>query len=86
MPRISEFFGIVIRMYFEDHSPPHFHAEYAEFMAAITIEGRHVLEGRLPARVLSLVREWAGLHEEELSANWELARARRPLNPMAPLI
>jgi hypothetical protein len=28
MPRISEFFGVLIYMYYNDHAPPHFHAEY----------------------------------------------------------
>ena len=86
MPRISEFLGIVIRMHYEDHAPPHFHAQYAEFSAAITISARQVLKGLLPPRVLALVVEWAGLHERELNLNWDLARSRRPLNRIEPLV
>lgn len=86
MPRISEFFGIVITMNFDDHLPSHFHAEHGEFNASVAIESRQVLKGRLPRPILSKVRKWAALHQAELAANWELARARRPLNRIAPLV
>ena len=64
MPRISEFFGISIYIYFEDHPPPHFHARYAEFEALIRIDDFRVLRGSLPPRALGLVVEWAGLRQE----------------------
>ncbi len=86
MPRISEFYGIVIEMHWDDHWPPHFHATHAEYNAAIAIDGQQVLKGRLPPGVLSKVRKWAALHEEELLVNWELARGNQPLNPIAPLV
>ena len=86
MPRISEFLGIVITMYFRDHNPPHFHAQYAEYEAAVAVVEPRILKGRLPPRVLALVEEWAVLHEEELLENWERARHRRPLNRISPLI
>ncbi len=70
MPRISFFYGIVITMYFYDHEPPHFHAQYAEHHAVITIEADAVLVGELPSRALKLVSEWAKLHRAELEANW----------------
>ena len=46
MPTISAFFGILIRMYFNDHPPPHFHAIYGEYEAVIAIESLRVLENR----------------------------------------
>ena len=55
MPRISEFLGIAIYMYFSEHAPPHFHAIYGQYEAEILIEDREVLKGRLPGRALSLV-------------------------------
>lgn len=61
MPTISMFFGILIRMYFNDHPPPHFHARYNEHEAVIAIEPLSVIEGSLPKRALSLVLEWAAL-------------------------
>ncbi len=66
MPIISRFFGIVIRMFFNEHAPPHFHAEYAEFRAVINIRTLEIIEGRLPRRALELVLDWAELHRDEL--------------------
>lgn len=85
MPRISEFFGISIYMYFEDHPPPHFHARYAEFEALIRIDDFRVLRGSLPPRALGLVVEWAGLRQEELIKVWRQAEARQTLSKIPPL-
>ncbi len=86
MPRISFFYGIIIRMYWNerDHPVPHFHAEYAGQYASIAVDGT-LLAGSLPARALRLVADWAELHRDELLANWELARDRKPLVPIDPL-
>jgi hypothetical protein len=59
-------------MFFNDHPPPHFHARYGEFEAKIAIETLEVIEGELPNRALSLVREWTMIHREELRRNWQL--------------
>jgi hypothetical protein len=64
MPELSRFFGIVIRIHFEDHVPPHFHAAYGEFEAEIGIDGRSLLKGSLPPRVLGMALEWALLHPD----------------------
>jgi hypothetical protein len=85
MPEISRFFGIVISMYHDDHPPPHFHATHAEHEAVVGIDPPRILEGSLPPRALGLVMEWAALHTGELSADFEHARARRPLVPIEPL-
>ena len=85
MPRISEFFGIAIYMYYKEHAPPHFHAIYAQYDAAIGIDPIEVMEGNLPQRVQSLVFEWAAMYQDELRANWELARAGQPLRRIPPL-
>ena len=85
MPRISQFFGIVIAMFFNDHAPPHFHAVYGEHEASLTIDSLEVLEGALPRRALALVLEWSALHRGELRSNWERARAGLPLERIAPL-
>jgi hypothetical protein len=74
MPTISAFYGILIRMFFNDHPPPHFHARYGEFEATIEIATLNILEGSLPARALKLVQEWAMLHREELLDDWRLCR------------
>ncbi len=85
MPRISEFLGIVISMFYEDHAPPHFHAAYAQYEAVIGVDPIRVLRGQLPRRVLSLVFEWAAMYQAELRQDWELARAQRPLQRIPPL-
>ncbi len=85
MPRICEFFGVVIYMYYNDHHPAHFHAEYAEHEALFTIDTLEILEGELPRRPRAFVVEWASLHREALRANWERARQGLPLQAIEPL-
>jgi hypothetical protein len=85
MPEISRFFGIIIRMYFNDHVPPHFHADYGEHSVEINIETLEILKGKLPNRVLGLVLEWASLHRNDLRADWERARNGETLEPIQPL-
>jgi hypothetical protein len=85
MPTICIFFGMAIRMYYDDHAPPHFHAYYGEFAAVIEIESLGLRDGRLPKRAMAMVLEWAAEHREELLKNWKLAEAHRPLKPIKPL-
>ena len=85
MPEISRFYGIVIKMYFADHAPPHFHAEYAEHEARIAINSLAVLSGNLPPRAMGLVAEWARLHQQELQVLWVRASALQSLDRIAPL-
>jgi hypothetical protein len=72
MPLISSFYGILIKMYFGDHVPPHFHAEYGEFAAQISINDFGVIEGYLPPKALALVVEWASIHKDEIAENWQI--------------
>lgn len=85
MQTISRFYGILIRMYYDDHAPPHFHASYSDFEAAIGIADLEVLRGEMPSRALSLIREWARLHRRELLADWELVERQQPLLSIDPL-
>ena len=85
MPELSRFYGIVIKMYFADHAPPHFHAEYAEHEARVTLDNLAVLSGGLPARAMGLVVEWATLHQGELQIAWERARQLQAPGRIAPL-
>jgi hypothetical protein len=85
MPRIAQFFGIILTMYYEDHNPPHFHAEYGEYEAEVLISDGSIHEGELPRRAKALVFEWWGLHQDELAANWERCRAKQRPLPIAPL-
>ena len=85
VPRISSFYGIVIVMYFDDHPPPHFHARYGEYEAQVAIADGEFINGGLPQRARSLVREWVELHRAELEADWELAQDGQPLVTIDPL-
>ena len=73
MPVLSRFYGIIIRMYFQqaEHHPPHIHALYNEDMAAIDIQTGEILEGHLPPKALSMVREWVIIHQDELLDIWK---------------
>ena len=84
MPRISEFFGITIFMYFNDHAPPHFHAEYGEFEAAYAVDTIEVLRGGLPRRAHSMVVEWTTLHRLELKTNWDQGKKRQTIGKDFP--
>lgn len=85
MPELSRFYGIVIRMYFADHNPPHFHAFYGGDEALIDIRTLTVFGGGLPPRALGLVIEWASMHGEELLERWRHAQAQEPLDRIDPL-
>ena len=86
MPELSRFLGIVIYMYFNEHNPPHFHAEYNEYNAAISINTLGVIEGKLPSKVLSLVVEWAQDHQEELLENWNNIKETGSYHKIKPLV
>ena len=79
MPAISKFYGLIIRMYFDDKHMPHFHVQYAEYRALIAVQDGSLIAGRLPHRAYRLAVEWAELHRAELLANWERARRQEIL-------
>lgn len=85
MPRISDFYGIVIAMYWNDHAPPHFHAIYGEYETRVVIETGEFLDEGFPTRARRLVEEWVALHTEELLTNWGKAREGTPLDKIDPL-
>lgn len=72
-------------MYFDDHPPPHFHAEYGDHKAIIEIHTLVVIGGYLPPRALGLVIEWAAQHRAELLELWERAARQQPLFKIPPL-
>ncbi len=85
MPIISRFFGITIRMFYDDHNPPHIHAEYQGNKALFDFSG-NIMRGRLNSRTATkLAREWIDLHPHDLNENWELARQGRAMEEIAPL-
>ena len=85
MPIISDFFGIIIRMFYREHEPPHFHAEYQGQQAKFSFDGK-MTAGKISFRTARrLIREWASLHGGELHANWKKMKAGQTLERIAPL-
>ena len=84
MPIISQFYGIIIRMYFlqSEHNPPHIHTIYGEFVAVISISDSKILFGTLPTKAYNLVKEWLTMYREELLNMWESQTFKRlpPIN------
>ena len=85
MPELSRFYGIVIRMHYRDHAPPHFHAEYGDGDLAVGISPIVELAGRLPRRAVAMVLDWTAIHQAELLDAWQKAQAKQPLPKIAPL-
>ena len=85
MPTISQFFGIVIQMFWREHAPPHFHALYGEYETLIDIRTLEVIRGRLPNRAQALVLEWAAQHRAELMEDWKLCQSKQLPRSIAPL-
>ena len=86
MPEISVFFGIRVTMYYDDHNPPHFHADYNDKKVIVDIQQGRVLKGAFPSKQLKYVLAWADIHQDELMEDWELARQDLPLKKIAPLM
>lgn len=85
MPEISRFYGIVIQVYYGDHSPAHFHVTYSGHKAQIDIENLALMEGSLPPRAMGLVVEWASIHRDELREAFRRAVAMEQPQKIAPL-
>jgi hypothetical protein len=86
MPELCRFLGISILMYFNDHSPPHFHVRYNEHRAVFAVSDLTMTEGRLPPRVAGLVLEWAQLRRTELEAAWAALRDTGTFDRIEPLV
>ena len=85
MPELARFYGIIIRIFFADHPPPHIHAYYGSHEALISLRDLSILAGSLPSRALGLVVEWAHLHREELHDAWERASTHEDPGKIDPL-
>ena len=85
MPTISMFRGIKVFIYWNDHMPPHFHAEYGKHKILVSIEELEVIDGSMPGKQLKMLLGWAAFHQDELRENWELAREQQELFSIDPL-
>lgn len=87
MPRISEFFGIVIYMYWMDtqkHKAPHFHARYRGKEAVFSLAGE-LLNGNIGHRAQALVQEWCNESKEALRQAWDNAVSGQEVPWIKPL-
>ena len=85
MPLISQFFGIKIFMYWNEHMPPHFHAVYNENTILVDIENGSVIKGLFPFKQLKLVLAWCEIHKDELMKNWQSAKENKNIDKIDPL-
>ena len=81
MPEIARFYGIIIKLFFGDHPPPHFHAVYGEYVGVFDIKTLEMSEGDLPIRAKKLVLEWAEMNQSELLDMWDKQEFRK-LQPL----
>ena len=84
MPEISRFLVIIIYMLYDEHNPPHFHAEYGEYKISVGIK-TGIVEGKFPKRALNAVLEWLEIYKDQLLENWELASNHQQLKKIPPL-
>ncbi len=85
MPIISVFFGIIVRMFYREHEPAHFHAEHQGQEGKFDLDGKMTVGNIRSRTALRLIRDWASLHRRELEANWERMKVGRPLDKIEPL-
>jgi Domain of unknown function (DUF4160) len=79
MPTIAIVAGMKVLVYYNDHLPPHFHVDYAEYKAQISMREGKLLEGGLPSKKLGIIEDWAHKHKEELLECWQKAQMNEPL-------
>lgn len=84
MPIISMFLGILIRMNYDDHNPPHFHAYYQDYEGSFNFDGE-MINGDMPARQKKFISAWSEFHQDELKANWEISREKGEMFRIDPL-
>ena len=85
MPILSTFFGIIVRVFHSDHSPPHIHVEYSGSEAVVEIRTGKFLAGNLPLRAKKLFEEWRKIHTKDLEKAWGAAQANRMPERIEPL-
>ena len=85
MPIVSAFYGMIIRIYYSDHNPPHFHVSYGDKEMVVGIRTGRILKGGFPKRLKNAIEEWRLLHKDELLAAWNDAQQLRAIRKIKPL-
>jgi hypothetical protein len=72
MPEVTRFYGIVIKIFLtREHNPPHFHAVYGEFVGMFDIQTMDMLEGDMPLKARTLIKEWGEQHKTDIMNMWD---------------
>jgi len=81
MPTIAYIGSIQVRLYYDDHGVPHFHAVSPDFDFKIAISNLTIISGtgHLRGRDLVAIQTWGQKHRDVLYSNWQLAREGKPL-------
>ena len=79
MPEISRFYGIIIKMFFKpkEHEPSHIHALYGEYVGIFNIKTHEMIDGDLPIKAQSLVKEWLQINEQKLQEMWNTQKIEK---------
>jgi len=85
MPVISIFYGVIIRVYYLDHNPPHFHAQYGEHEVIIEIKTGKIINGTIPPRLMALIEVWRVMNQNEIMEAWNMAQRQLPPKKIKPL-
>ena len=87
MPIISQFYGIIVSLYFNDnnkHKLPHVHVRYNEYKATYDFDA-NILNGELPSKQSKLIEAWLIIHKEELITLWRLMKEEGRFFKIKPL-
>jgi len=72
-------------MFYSEHNPPHFHAEYQGSEGIFDFNG-DMIQGNIKSNTaLNLIKEWAVLRNTELEENWENIMNKAAINSIEPL-
>ena len=85
MPYVSMFFGIIIRMFYSEHNPPHFHAEYQGSEGIFNFDGEMLYGNIKSTTALKLIKQWSLLRKDELEENWVNIVKKTGINKIEPL-
>ena len=85
MPEISRFYGIRITIYFDDHLPEHFHAEYGEYEAVFSIKTGEIINGKLPRIAKKLVTKWYKIQKKNIFKVWKQIQNDEIFEKIPPL-
>jgi hypothetical protein len=76
MPTIITLGNVAIRMFADDHNPPHFHIVTPRYQALVALSSMSVVAGEMDRRSLDVALEWAREHKALLEQEWNRLNER----------